>query len=90
VIEFEWDEANIQHISEHDVSRDEVEFALNGSTLDIEYQDWHGEERFSEIGVTAQGRYLVVWTTWRGNRVRVVTAYNAPDELVEEYLRYRW
>ena len=89
MIEFEWDGANLQHIAEHNVSPDEAEFVLNGFTLDVEYQDWQGEGRFSEIGVTAEGRCLVVWTTWRGARLRVVTAYDAPKNLVEEYLRIR-
>jgi uncharacterized DUF497 family protein len=89
LIEFDWDHENIEHIAEHDVTTDEVEFALNGVTLDVEYQDWHEEERFAEIGVTAQGRYLVVWTTWRGSLLRVVTAYDAPLDLVKEYLRNR-
>ena len=89
MIEFEWDGANLQHIAEHNVTPDEAEFVLNGFTLDVEYQDWQGEERFSEIWVTAEGRYLVVWTTWRGPRLRVVTAYDAPKNLVEEYLRIR-
>ncbi len=88
-IEFEWDQANLGHIAKHGVTRDEVEFALNGSTLDVEFQDWHEEERFAEVGATAQGRYLIVVTTWRGMRLRVVTAFDAPKELVEEYLRTR-
>lgn len=88
-IEFDWDNANLEHIAEHDVTAEEVESALYGITLDIEYQDWHGEERFAELGATAQGRYLVVWTTWRGNRLRVVTAYDAPPGLVKEYLGNR-
>lgn len=89
MIEFEWDEENIRHIAEHNVTQDEVEFALNAFTLDLGYQDWHEEERFAEVGVTAHGRYLIVVTTWRGTRLRVVTAFNAPKELIEEYLRVR-
>jgi hypothetical protein len=89
LIEFDWDQENTKHIAEHDVTTDEAEHALNGVTLDVEYQDWHGEERFCELGVTAQGRYLVVWTTWRGSRLRVVTAYDAPLDLIKEYLRNR-
>ena len=86
-MEFEWDEENVQHIAEHDLTPEDVESALNGCTFDIEYQDWHDEERFAEVGVTAQGRYLVVITTWRDDRIRVVTAFDATKELVEEYLK---
>jgi uncharacterized DUF497 family protein len=87
LIEFDWDRANIQHIAKHDITVEEAEFVLNGVTLDVDFQDWFDEERFAEVGVTAQGRYLLVVTTWRGPRLRVVTAYDAPMELVEEYDR---
>jgi uncharacterized protein len=85
LIEFDWDRANIQHIALHNVSMEEAEFVLNGPTLDVDFQEWFDEERFAEVGVTALGRYLLVVTTWRGDRLRVVTAYDAPMELVEEY-----
>jgi uncharacterized DUF497 family protein len=88
-MEFEWDEANRQHIAEHGLTPDEVEFALYGFTFDIEYQDWYDEERFAEVGVTARSRYLTIITTWRGDRIRVVTAFDATPALIEEYLRRR-
>jgi uncharacterized DUF497 family protein len=89
LIEFDWDRINIEHIAEHGVTTDEVEFALNHFTMDLGYQDGHDEERFAEVGVTAQGRFLFVVTTWRGPLLRVVTAYDAPKELTQEYLRIR-
>ena len=89
MIEFDWDRANIQHIVKHDVTVEEAECVLNGVTLDVDFQDWFDEERFAEVGVTARGRYLVVVTTWRGDRLRVVTAFDAPTELVEEYHKGR-
>jgi uncharacterized DUF497 family protein len=58
LIEFEWDQDNVRHIAEHNVIPEEVAFVLDGFTLDVEYQDWHGEERFAEIGVTAQAGIL--------------------------------
>jgi uncharacterized DUF497 family protein len=88
-IEFDWDDSNLEHIAEHSVTREEAEFVLNGSTLDVEFQDWYGEERFVEVGVTAHGRYLTIVTTWRRGRLRVVTAFDASKELVEEYLGTR-
>ena len=89
MLEFDWDDANLMHIAEHAVTAAEAEYVLEGPTLDIEYQDWHEEERFAEAGMTALGRILVVITTWRGLRIRVVTAYDAPREVVEEYRRTR-
>jgi uncharacterized DUF497 family protein len=87
-LEYEWDAENLAHIARHDVSTEEVEFALDGETLDLGLQDWHDEERFSEMGVTARGRFIVVVTTWRGKRIRVVTAYDAPREYIKAYYEH--
>jgi len=84
-LEFDWDAENLAHIARHDISAAEVEFALAGETLDRGRQDWHDEERFEEVGVTALGRFIVVVTTWRSLRIRVVTAYDAPRELIKAY-----
>ncbi len=89
MIEFDWDEANIRHIALHDISVEEVESVLNGLTLELETQDGYDEERFSEIGVTEADRYLVVITTLRGRRTRPVTAFDAPNHLIQAYLRKR-
>ncbi len=89
MIEFDWDEANIKHIALHNVSVDEAESVLHGFTVELETQDWHDEERFSEIGVTPAGRYLIVLTTMRGRKTRVVTAFDAPDHLIRAYLSVR-
>jgi uncharacterized DUF497 family protein len=45
-----------------------------------------GEERFSTVGPTNSGRWLLVVTTMRGPKVRVVTAFNATRRLIEFYL----
>ncbi len=88
--EFEWDEDNLRHIAEHDLSPEEVEFVLLHHPVALEYQDWHGgEERFQEVGITASGRFVVVLSTVRGIRLRVVTAYDAPQYAIREYLHRR-
>ena len=88
--EFDWDAENLQHIAEHGITAEEVEFMMDNGTQEINYQDWHeSEERFSEVGVTAAGRIIVVVTTMRGTRLRVVTAFDAPKRAAEAYLRGR-
>jgi uncharacterized DUF497 family protein len=90
VIEFDWDADNLMHIAEHGLTPEEVEFALAHRTLEIEFQDWHdSEERYSEIGMTHGGRILVIVTTLRGPRLRVVTAHDAPRQRAKEYLEFR-
>jgi uncharacterized DUF497 family protein len=88
-LRFIWDYDNITHIALHNVTPQEVEDAMNGDTLDLEFQDWNDEERFSEVGATTTGRFLVVWMTWRDDGIRVVTAYDAPRKVIKEYLEDR-
>lgn len=52
-IEFEWDEANREHLSKHDVTPEEAEEAIMGIALDIELQiadEARGEERLLQLG----------------------------------------
>jgi uncharacterized DUF497 family protein len=77
LLNFEWDQENREHIALHGLGVEDVEFALQHRTLDLGLQDWHEEERFAEVGITAAGRVIEVVTTWRGSKVRVVTAYDA-------------
>ena len=85
-LDFEWDNANILHIARHNVTPEEVEEALSGFTLDTNFQVIGGEERSTEIGVTHQGRFLEVVSALRGDRVRVITAYDASKAGIQEYL----
>jgi len=90
VLEFDWDADNLTHIAEHDLTPEEVEFALMHRTLEVEFQDWHdSEERYSEIGMTASGRISLIVTTLRGSCLRVVTAYDAARHHAKEYLELR-
>jgi uncharacterized DUF497 family protein len=74
---FDWDDANIQHIAEHDVDAEEAEYVIAHDPLDVEVQVRESEERFVQVGATAVGRILLVISIERGDRVRVVTAFDA-------------
>lgn len=76
---FDWDSANIGHIAEHDVTPEEAEAVILGHPLDIGLEVVDGEERSSHVGETNQGRVLWVVITFRGERMRVVTAFE-PDK----------
>ena len=90
MLEFDWDVENLTHIAEHGLAPEEIEFALTHQTLEIEFQDWHvSEERYSEIGMTQSGRILIIVTTLREWRLRVVTAYDASSRDAKEYLELR-
>jgi hypothetical protein len=86
---FDWDESNRDHLAQHNVRQEEVEQAILGDPLDIEMQiaeQSNGEERLLQIGETAKGRILQMLTTWRGGKVRVISAWGAPKQLKTYYL----
>lgn len=90
MIEFDCDAENIGHIARHSVTTEDAEYLLTHSTLDLGMQDWPtDEDRFAEVGTTSRGRILVVVTTWRRAKIRVVTAYDPPREIAAAYLRNR-
>jgi hypothetical protein len=75
--EFDWDGQNQQHLKSHRVSPQEFEQVIANDPVDLEYQVESGEERFKSLGVTDDGRVLIVVWTVREGRVRAVTAYPA-------------
>ena len=55
-----------------------------------DHAEEQGEERFPAIGVTKNGRWLVVIVTERGLLARVVTAFEADKNLIALYLKSKW
>ncbi len=86
---FDWDEANRKHLADHGVTPSEAEEAVTNDPLDLEEQFRNGEERLMQIGETNAMRILVVVTTWRGNRLRVVTAFPATPQLRKFYTAHK-
>jgi uncharacterized DUF497 family protein len=83
---FEWDDANRDHITHHQVSPEEAEQVIDNDPLDIEAETVDGEQRFISVRHTDRGRFLLVVTTPRHTRIRVVTAFPAPKNLIDLYL----
>jgi uncharacterized DUF497 family protein len=73
--QFDWDLENQGHIAKHNVVPEESEEVILGDPLDIELDVVDGEERWSYLGETNDGRILWVTITLRGKRMRVVTAF---------------
>ena len=86
---FDWDEANLEHIARHKVSREEAEQVVLNDPVDGWRQIQDGEERFMQIGVTNAMRVLVVIITWRGELVRVVSAFPASPRLRKYFAEER-
>jgi uncharacterized protein len=74
-IGFDWDEANTQHISRHQVEAAEVEEAFASRHLLL--RSWEG--RMVLLGRSAAGRYLSIAFVIRDGVVRVITARNMSD-----------
>jgi uncharacterized protein len=84
--EFDWDEANSAHLAEHGVTCDEAEEIGLNLPLNLDYQNRDGEDRLLQIGETDAGRILVVASTVRGSKVRVVTSFEPRKTLKKEYI----
>ncbi len=88
-IEFDWDEANIGHVARHRVRPEEAEQVILNDPLDLGIEIIDGEERYLNLGATTQDRVLLVVTTRRGDRVRVVTAFDPIKRIIQFYYQER-
>ena len=88
-LNFDWDDANRNHLARHDVTSQEAEEVVLGDPLDIELQTAEGsggEERVLHVGETRKGRILELVSTWRNEKVRVLSAWEAPRQSKLDYL----
>jgi uncharacterized DUF497 family protein len=75
--QFDWDEQNIGHLANHQISPAEAEQVILNRPVDLKSELRNGEERVPHVGETDAARILVVITTLVGKKVRVVTAWPA-------------
>jgi len=87
-MDFDWNAANRSHIAAHGIAAEEAEQVIQNGPIDITLQNRGGEWRLVQLGETDQHRLLVV-TTWRGNKVRVVTAFSANQRMKKIYREHR-
>ena len=87
-MEFDWDEHNIRHIARHEVSPQEAESVLRGSSLYIDTEIRDGEERITYLGQALSGSILIVVVTPRGHKFRVVTAFRANRRNRANFLKF--
>jgi uncharacterized protein len=86
---FDWDEANISHIARHDVTPREAEEVATSDPINLRYQVRSGELRVVQIGETNSGRLLMVVSTRRGDKIRIVTATPAKRKYRARYLQMK-
>ena len=87
--EFDWDEANIGHVARHSVLPEEAEQVILNDPVDLRIEVVEGDDRYLSLGATVQGRVLLVVTTRRQDRVRVVTAFEPIKRLIQFYYQER-
>ena len=77
-MEFEWDRKKAtSNLRKHGIDFADAALVLfDDLAVTISEHD-EGEERFITIGTDAMGRILVVIYTWRGERVRLISARKA-------------
>ena len=86
--EFEWDDANVDHIAAHDVEPEEAEEALDDPMrVALSAYNTPSERRRAIAGSTLDGRLLYVVYTPRRGRLRVVTARDASEAERRSYRR---
>jgi uncharacterized DUF497 family protein len=86
---FEWDRYNSRKIRAHGINREEVEEALSTAPIPIYEQVVEGEVRFVYYGETTTGRLLAMIVTERGEKLRVITAYELDAGQKRDYLGRR-
>ena len=84
---FEWDAANLRHLARHAVTPAEAEDVMENDPADLGYDVVKGEPRWTVAGHTNLIRVLVVTWTVRDEKMRIVTAWQAPKKLRADYLR---
>jgi len=80
--EFEWDdEKAISNLKKHDVSLEEGATIFNDPLIATIFDPDHSddEERYISIGISVQGRLLVVVHTEREERIRLISCRKATN-----------
>lgn len=85
--EFDWDASNLRHLARHRISRLDFEEAMTSGPIFMDVRGESGEERWYALGATGNLRVLFLVFTFRGERVRPVTGWDAGRKLREVYFR---
>jgi len=86
LVVFEWDRRKVEiNLKKHAVDfADAVAVFSDDSAITLQ-DDSNGEERFVSVGLDALGRVLVVAFSWRGERIRLISARRATRRERRQY-----
>lgn len=86
---FGWDYLKAaRNLQKHNVDFADAVIALDDALAITIREEISGEERYITLGTDALGRLLVVVYTWRGNRIRVISARKATPRERRQYGRH--
>jgi uncharacterized DUF497 family protein len=85
VPEFDWDHHNERHLARHNISRSDAEDVLSGNHVLLAYQNENREERWTAVGVTRNGRVLVILFATRDELIRPITGWIADEQTAKLY-----
>jgi uncharacterized DUF497 family protein len=89
-LRFEWDEAKAAaNLAKHGVSFDEAQTVFGDPRTVTIFDDQHSdaEDRFIDIGMSANGRILVVVYTETAERIRIISGRTANPKERRHYER---
>lgn len=77
-MDFEWDPKKATaNLRKHGIDFADAATALHDELAITVLDDDSTEERFATVGADALGRVIVVVFTWRGQRIRLISARRA-------------
>jgi uncharacterized DUF497 family protein len=84
--EFQWDDANIDHIGQHGVNPEEAEEAyLDPYRRGVPVHPHPNEDRWGVLGRTDAGRSLFLVFTKRAGNIRIISARDATKAEKQQY-----
>ena len=83
---FDWDDENVGHLALREIKPEDAEQVIRNRPCDLETSLRNGEERVAQVGETDAGRILIVVSTMRDSKVRVVTAWPAKERFRRYFL----
>lgn len=81
---FDWDDANRNHLADHDITPEEV---LRGRCVEELQEPVKGDERILALGVTAKGRFLAIAHTKRAGKIRPITGWDMTKKELRKYVQ---
>jgi uncharacterized protein len=87
-LQFEWDAQKAKlNYKKHGVSFDEAKTVFNDpySITTLDSENSAKEDRFIDIGLSTQGRLLIVVYTERKERIRIISSRNATKREIQIY-----